>query len=106
MAPIRPRVEIEGDGIIITLPGTTFRVIYRKPLDAPGLVASALRTPLCGPDQEARESTRSSRPMSRDLLCRTERERNAGPLVTVCNALFPAKAGVADAAEYWRSVKR
>jgi hypothetical protein len=27
---IRLRVEVEDDGIIVTLPGTTFRVIYRK----------------------------------------------------------------------------
>jgi hypothetical protein len=27
---IRLRVEVEDDGIIVTLPGPTFRVIYRK----------------------------------------------------------------------------
>jgi hypothetical protein len=40
---IRLRVEIDDDGIIVTLPGTTFRVIYRKQSDPPGLVQSALR---------------------------------------------------------------
>jgi hypothetical protein len=27
---IRLRVEVEGDGIIVTMSGTAFRVIYRK----------------------------------------------------------------------------
>jgi hypothetical protein len=40
---IRPRVEVEGDDIIVTLPGTTFRVIYRKPNQSPGLVAFDVR---------------------------------------------------------------
>jgi hypothetical protein len=40
---IRLRVEVEDDGIIVTLPGTTFRVIYRKPSHYPGLVAFDLR---------------------------------------------------------------
>jgi hypothetical protein len=40
---IRLRVEVEDDGIIVTLPGTTFRVIYRKPSQYPGLVAFDLR---------------------------------------------------------------
>jgi hypothetical protein len=35
---IRLHVEVEGDGIAVT-----FQVIYRKPSDAPGLVAFALR---------------------------------------------------------------
>jgi hypothetical protein len=35
------RVEVEGDGIIVTLPG--FRVIYRKPNQSPGLVAFDVR---------------------------------------------------------------
>ena len=41
---VRLRIEVEDDGIIVTLPGATFRVIYRKASDAPGLVAFALRT--------------------------------------------------------------
>jgi hypothetical protein len=35
---IRLRVEVEDDSIIVTLPGTTFRAIYRKPNRSPGLV--------------------------------------------------------------------
>jgi len=40
---LRLRVEVEDDGIIVSLPGTTFRVIYRKTSDGPGLVTFALR---------------------------------------------------------------
>jgi hypothetical protein len=40
---IRLRVEADDDSIIVTLPGTTFRVIYRKPSQYPGLVAFDLR---------------------------------------------------------------
>jgi hypothetical protein len=36
---IRLRLEVESDIIIITLPGTSFRVIYSKPKKSPGLVA-------------------------------------------------------------------
>jgi hypothetical protein len=39
----RLRVEVEDNGIIVTLPETTFRVIYRKSNDAPGLVQFALQ---------------------------------------------------------------
>jgi len=41
---VRLRIEVEDDGILVTLPGTTFRVIYRKTRNATGLVAFALRT--------------------------------------------------------------
>jgi len=37
---IRLRVEVEGDGIIVTMSGTAFRVIYRKQAHTTGLVAS------------------------------------------------------------------
>jgi hypothetical protein len=37
------RVEVEGDGIVVTLPGTTLRVIYGKPNQSPGLVAFDVR---------------------------------------------------------------
>ena len=40
---VRLRIEVEDDGIIVTLPGTTFRVIYHKAPDAPGLVVFALQ---------------------------------------------------------------
>ena len=40
---VRLRVEVEDDGIIVTLPGTNFRAIYRKPSQYPGLVAFDLR---------------------------------------------------------------
>ena len=39
MANIRPRVEVEDDGIIVTLPGTSYSVTYRKS-NEPWLVAS------------------------------------------------------------------
>ena len=41
---IRLRVEVEDDGIIVTLPGTTFHVIYHTTPNPPGLVASAIQT--------------------------------------------------------------
>jgi len=40
---VRLRVEVEDDSIIVALPGTTFRVIYRKPSQYPGLVAFDFR---------------------------------------------------------------
>jgi hypothetical protein len=36
---IRLHVEVGGYGIIVTLPGTTLRVFFRKPHEASGLVA-------------------------------------------------------------------
>lgn len=36
---IRLHIAVEGDVIIVTLPGTTFRVHYSKPKKAPQLVA-------------------------------------------------------------------
>jgi hypothetical protein len=36
---IRLRVEVDGDDIIVLMPGTQFRVIYRKEADTTGLVA-------------------------------------------------------------------
>jgi len=36
---IRLSIEVESDVIIVTLPGTTFRVNYSKPNKSPGLVA-------------------------------------------------------------------
>jgi hypothetical protein len=41
---IRLRVQVEDEGIIVALPGTTFRVVYHKTPDASGLVASAIQT--------------------------------------------------------------
>lgn len=38
----RLHIDVEDDGIVVTLPGTTFRVTYRKSDAAPGLVADAL----------------------------------------------------------------
>jgi hypothetical protein len=40
---VRLRIEVEDDGIIVTLPGTTFHVIYRKTNETPGLVQIALQ---------------------------------------------------------------
>ena len=41
---IRLHVEVEDDGIIVTLPGTTFRVIYHMTPNDPGLAASAIQS--------------------------------------------------------------
>jgi hypothetical protein len=40
---VRLRIEVEDDGIIVTMPGTTFRVIYQKSDEHPELVAFAIR---------------------------------------------------------------
>jgi hypothetical protein len=40
---LRLRIEVEDDRIVVTLPGTTFHVIYRKPNDARRLVRIALQ---------------------------------------------------------------
>ena len=36
---LRLHIEIEGDVIVVTLPGTTFSVNYSKPNKSPALVA-------------------------------------------------------------------
>ena len=36
---LRLHIEVEDNVIIVTLPGTTFRVIYSKPKKSDGLVA-------------------------------------------------------------------
>ena len=43
MKTVRLRVEVEDGSIIVTLPGTSFRVIYRKPSQYPGFLAFDLR---------------------------------------------------------------
>lgn len=40
---IRLHVEVEDDSIMVTLPGTSFRVIYRKPSQYRGLVTFDFR---------------------------------------------------------------
>lgn len=40
---VRLRVEVEDGSIIVTLPGTSFRVTYRKPSQYLGLLAFDLR---------------------------------------------------------------
>ena len=40
---VRLHIEVEDDSIIVTLPGTTFRVIYSKSNGAPGLFKFALQ---------------------------------------------------------------
>jgi hypothetical protein len=40
---IRLRIDVETDVIIVTLPGSTFRVIYSKPKKSDGLVAFGVR---------------------------------------------------------------
>lgn len=36
------KVEVVHDSIVVTLPGTSFRVVYRKPKTEPGLVATEI----------------------------------------------------------------
>ena len=40
---LRLRVEVEDDRLMVTLPGTTFHVVYRKTNDTPGLVEFAVQ---------------------------------------------------------------
>jgi hypothetical protein len=40
---VRLHIEVEDDGIVVTLPGTSLRVIYRKASQYPGLVAFDFR---------------------------------------------------------------
>jgi hypothetical protein len=39
----RLRTEVDGDAIIVTKPGTTLRVVYRKLRHEPGLIAFDMR---------------------------------------------------------------
>jgi hypothetical protein len=34
-------VEVQGEEIVITLPGTSFKVAYHKPADKPGLMTTS-----------------------------------------------------------------
>ena len=38
-------VEVLGDAIVVTMPGTSFSITYRKPANSPGLIASDFRHP-------------------------------------------------------------
>jgi hypothetical protein len=40
---IRLQVEVDSDAVIVTMPGTTFRVVYRIPTHAHGLIAFDVR---------------------------------------------------------------
>jgi len=35
------RVEVRGGEIVVTLPGTSYRAVYHKPTDKPGLIATS-----------------------------------------------------------------
>jgi len=35
------RVEVRGGDIVVTLPGTSYRAVYHKPADKPGLIATS-----------------------------------------------------------------
>jgi hypothetical protein len=39
---VRLKTEVEGERIVVTLPGTSFRAIYYKNPDAPGLLQSPI----------------------------------------------------------------
>jgi hypothetical protein len=39
------QVEVVRDGIVVTIPGTHFKVVYQKCFEAPGLVATSGWTP-------------------------------------------------------------
>ena len=34
------RIEVRADEIVVTLPGTSYRAVYHKPADKPGLIAA------------------------------------------------------------------
>ena len=42
---IRLQVEVDSDAVIVTMPGTTFRVVYRIPTHAMGLLRLMCRGP-------------------------------------------------------------
>ena len=33
-------IEVRDDEIVVTLPGTSYRAVYHKPADKPGLIAT------------------------------------------------------------------
>jgi hypothetical protein len=35
------RIEVRDDEIVVTLPGTSYRAVYHKPADKPGLIATS-----------------------------------------------------------------
>jgi hypothetical protein len=35
------RVEVRRGDIVVTLPGTSYRAVYHKPADKPGLIATS-----------------------------------------------------------------
>lgn len=35
------RIEVRGSDIVVTLPGTSYRAVYHKPADKPGLIATS-----------------------------------------------------------------
>jgi len=61
---LRLRVEVEDDRLMVTLPNTTFHVIYRKTNDTPGLVQIAV------------QSDRSAGISQADFLARARRVAN------------------------------
>ena len=58
---LRLRVEVEDEGIIVTLPGTTFRVIYCKSDNAPGVLKFSLQADKSAGITEADFLARASR---------------------------------------------
>ena len=69
---VRLRIEVEDDAVIVTLPGTTFRVIYRRLNRSPALIA-------CGVLGDKRAGIREV-----DFLART----GAGLVVVVIGEAF------------------
>jgi hypothetical protein len=56
---VQPRAEVEGDFIVVTLPGTTYRVLFSLSPDEPKLVQAQQLTvdreaPMSNRDFEAR----------------------------------------------------
>ena len=80
---IRLRIEVESDVITVTLPGTTFRVIYSKPKKSDGLVAFGIHG-----DKDAGVS-------QVDFLVRAWRIAND-----------KARGGLYEAAPKWRKKER
>jgi hypothetical protein len=54
-------VEVLGDAIVVTMPGTSFSVTYRKSADSPSLIASDSMYPRVKMDKRADFLARSCR---------------------------------------------
>jgi hypothetical protein len=78
---VRLRVEVEGDDIVVLMPGTQFRATYQRDLNAQRLVVRSWRnSPGSGMSQE-------------DFLARAWRVASTRPASSDGSAPAPCKAG-------------